>query len=244
MTDRTLVLGIPLPHASFDNYSFISAPSFSEYSRLIVDMESISRVVLEVIDGQVSHSTFAVQPVVNAPTTARAFSLADVIPMREREAGQFFADGGLAVCFACPDAPVEGIEGLGAWRIYGWLPQSEHFRYAEHLLPGFGRAPVHPSGGYTFSPYVEKFGAALAYRCHADEAALARAGGQVFGRSTGGAAVAFELPLAPSRIVFLPPFTGPDADRMEIARTLFQGLEDMAASAPPAAPGWMRKGAP
>ena len=101
--------------------------------------------------------------------------------------------------------------------------------------------PVQPSGGHTLSPYVEKFSAALAYRCAADEPALNRAGGQAFGRSPGGAPVAFELPLASSRIVFLPPFTGPDADRMEIARTLFQGLEEMAASLPPATPGWMRK---
>jgi hypothetical protein len=33
MPPRTLVIGIPLPHSTFDNYSFASAPSISEYTR-------------------------------------------------------------------------------------------------------------------------------------------------------------------------------------------------------------------
>jgi hypothetical protein len=41
---RTLVVGISLPHFTFDNASFLSAPSFSEYGRVIVDLRNRPRV--------------------------------------------------------------------------------------------------------------------------------------------------------------------------------------------------------
>jgi hypothetical protein len=46
---RTLVIGIPLPHPSFDNFSFVSAPSLADYPRAIVEMSAVSRVVEEVV---------------------------------------------------------------------------------------------------------------------------------------------------------------------------------------------------
>src|SRR3990172_4909330 len=39
---RTLVLGIPLPHVTFDNYSFLSAPSLFDYGRAIVETSALS----------------------------------------------------------------------------------------------------------------------------------------------------------------------------------------------------------
>ncbi len=35
---RTLVLGIPLPNVTFDNYTFLSAPSLFDYDRVLIEM--------------------------------------------------------------------------------------------------------------------------------------------------------------------------------------------------------------
>ena len=102
---RTLVIGIPLPHVSFDNYSFASAPALSDYARLIVEASAVSTVVEDVVAGSGGHRNFAGQLLHNAQSTAAAFSLSDLLSMRRREAEWFFARGGTAVCFAHPRRP-------------------------------------------------------------------------------------------------------------------------------------------
>jgi hypothetical protein len=94
---RTLVVGIPLPHVTFDNYSGISAPAFSEYQRLIVETAALSNAVEEVIAGVGEHRNFGGQLVHNGPSTAGAFSLCDLLAMRRRETEWFLSRGGTAV---------------------------------------------------------------------------------------------------------------------------------------------------
>ncbi len=48
---HALVLGIPLPHITFDNYSFLSAPSLFDYYRIIVDLSALSEAVEQERDG-------------------------------------------------------------------------------------------------------------------------------------------------------------------------------------------------
>ncbi len=224
MPPRTLVIGTPLPHVSFDNYSFASAPSISEYARLIVEMSAVSRVVEEISHGSAEHRTFAGQPVVNGDTTASTFGLADLLAMRTREAARLFARGGIVLCIAYPDAVHAGIHGLGAWRRYEWLPTPDGFDYKAGLLPGFGKGPVEVSDpGHSFADYIALYGRRMAYRTHIVEEA--GSGTRVFGRSSGGAAVAFEMALTGGRIIFVPPLQDPEKDRIEIADTLFACFE-------------------
>ena len=44
---RTLVIGIPLPRVSFDNYSFVSAPAFSDYARVFARSRGGGAVAVE-----------------------------------------------------------------------------------------------------------------------------------------------------------------------------------------------------
>src|SRR5947209_3739725 len=115
---RTLVVGIPLPHVTYDNYSFLSAPSFQEYRRLIVEMGAISRAVEEVVAAAAEHRTFAGQPVANGPPNASTFSLPQLLAMRRREADSFLGRGGLVVCFAHPNIVHVGVSGLDRWDRY------------------------------------------------------------------------------------------------------------------------------
>ena len=226
MPPRTLVIGIPMPHATFDNYSIASAPSISEYTRLIVEMSAVSRVVEEIVLGSAEHATFAGQAVANGPTTVRAFGLADLLTMRGRETRQLFAGGGTAVCIAYPDATHEGITGLASWRRYGWLPEPEGFRFGTGLLPGFGKTSVEVSDqAHPFAAYVAMFGSRMAYRAHAAESPAGARALRIFGRSSGGAAVAFDVRVSNGRMVFLPPLTNAEQDRIAVAGTLFESFE-------------------
>ena len=221
MPPRTVVIGIPLPHSTFDNYSFASAPSISEYTRLIVDIAAVSRVVEEIIHGSAEHKTFSGQPVVNGPATAGAFGLRDLLMMRRREAGQFFGRGGIALFIAYPDVLHEGVAGLARWRCYDWLPEPEHFTYETGLLPGFGKTAVEATDpAHPFAAYVALYGPRMAYRAHAAEASALR----IFGMSSGGVAVAFDVRVGNGRIVFVPPLSNPQQDRITVAGTLSESF--------------------
>ena len=226
MPPRTLVIGIPLPHATFDNYSFASAPSISEYTRLIVEMAAVSRVVEEITQGSVEHKTFAGQPVAHGPTTARAFGLADLLAMRAREANQFFGRGGIALCIAYPDAAHEGIAALPGWRRYSWLPDPEDFSYATHLLPGFGKTGAEVCDeAHPFASYVALYGSRMAFRAHVAGKPAGAPPLRIFGRSSGGVAVAFDVRVGSGRAVFVPPLRNPEDDRIAVAGTLFESFE-------------------
>lgn len=242
---RTLVIGIPLPHVTFDNYSFLSAPSFFDYPRMIVETAAVSRAVEETAAGSNEHVTFGGLPVVNGPSGPSAFGLADLLALRRREAERLLRRGGIIACFAHPDVPHQGIRGLEGWRRYDWLPEPEGFRFQEHLLPGFGRAgvvledPSHP-----FAPLLEEYGQRLAYRAYAAEDAPALAeGARVFARSPGGAAVGVELSAEGGRIVLLPPLERLDAtiNRIDLAAVLFRCLERASEQGSGSPPEWIRK---
>ncbi len=240
---RTLVIGIPLPHPSFDNYSFLSAPSFSDYPRMIVDMAAVSRAVEEVVAGSCPHKTYACQPVVNGPSSAEGFGLADLLAMRRREAERFLDSGGVLAALAHPDVPHSRIEGLPGWSRCAWLPPPEGFRYQEHLLPGFGNQGVAlEDGAHPFAPYVEAFGPRLVYRAYADEGAPGfQDYARVFARSPGGAAVGVELTVGEGWLVLLPPLARFEEERPELAETLFQCFERWRDRLRPETPQWVRK---
>ncbi|HEY5640533.1 MAG TPA: hypothetical protein VIW01_10830 [Dehalococcoidia bacterium] len=240
MTVRTLVIGIPLPNASFDNASFLSAPSFSDYTRLFIDPAAASRVIDEAAQGTAVHQTYGGQAIVSGEGSSFAFGLSELLEMRRREAVRLLERGGLIVCLGYPDAVHTDV----AWSRYSWLPADEGFSPAQHLLPGFGTTgalltiETHP-----FAAFVQKLQKHIAYRAHADEEAPAlRERGRVFARSAGGSAVGFELPLAGGQVVFLPALQKPEAIRMQVAEIVVECLEAWEAEKTGARPPeWIRK---
>lgn len=225
---RTLVIGIPLPNASFDNYSFASAPSISEYRRLVVEMSSVCRVVGEIIGSSAEHRTHGGQLVVNGPATDNRFALADLLEMRRREAEQFFARGGVAACYAYPEMRFAGVDGMGEWRSYGWLPAPERFDYTGGLLPGFGKEGAEPlERSHPFAGYVQEFAGVSRYRAFAEDAAISAAGGTVLARSAGGFAIAFEIPVGAGRLVLAPPLMDPSKDRQQVAEAFLAAFDSL-----------------
>ncbi len=242
---RTLVIGISLPHISFDNYSFLAAPCLFDYPRLVVGMGGVSRAVEDVVEGSAEHKTLDGERVVNGPSGPDALGLGELLGRRRLEAERFLARGGVAVCFAYPDMSVPGVEGLPGWRRYDWLPEPEGMRYRQHLIGGYGKLGVELEDvAHQFAPYVEAFGRRLAYRAYVEDGALAVVeGARVFARSPGGAAVGVELPAGGGRVVLLPPLdrVDPAKDRTELAAALFECLERLPAGKGSQPPEWIRK---
>lgn len=223
---RTLILGLPLPNADFDNYSLLSAPSLNEYSHLVVDIGASARAVDDVIGGTGVHTTFTGQALVNGPASSYAFNLAAMLGMRAREMQQVLVNGGLLVCIAFPQATHVLAED-DIRLSYDWIPRAEGFSYADDLLPAFGRpGAVLVDADHAFAPYVEQLAQRIAYRAYVNEdAQLLREQGSVFARSPSGQAIAFDMPLLEGRVVMLPSLLKPEADRIATAKILTECLK-------------------
>ena len=224
---RTLVLGIPLPQSTFDNASFLSAPSFSEYQRVVVEPSASARVVQEVVEGTQVHQTYGGQAIVNGRASAHAFGLGELLDMRRREGQRLIDSGGLVVLFGHPDVTVTGVGGDGEWRTYSWLPAPENLSYAEALVAGFGTpGAVLTDADHPFAPLVQAVANRVAYRAHLDEDALGVGEhARVFCRSAGGVAIGFELAVGQGSVVVLPVIQKPDTDRQAIAAAMVESLE-------------------
>lgn len=225
---RTLVIGIPLPNASFDNHSFLSAPSLADYGRVIVEMEAASKAIAEVVAGTGQHKTYTGLPVKNGDSTTEAIGLADVLAMRKREAEWLLDRGGVICCFAHPDVAIKGVRGLRQLRRYSWLPAPPGFNYAHDLFPSFGKPGVRPGAPHAFARYIEAFGQRAGYRLRLNEGAEGFDDyATVFARSEGGAAIGAELSVLNGSIVLLPPLVRLETDRRALAATLLQCLDEL-----------------
>jgi hypothetical protein len=234
---RTLIVGFPLPNAQFDNHSFVSAPSFGEYQRIIVDMASVSRTVDDVVHGTAAHSTFGGQAVVNGDASPHAFPLGELLAMRRRETEWLLSHGGLVVLIGYPDVPHADVTG-GTWHSYDWLPNPELFSFQRDLLAGFGRpGAVLVDAEHPFAPFVHALASRLAYRVYVNEEAPGIAeNGHVFARSEGGVPIAFDINVGEGHLVVLPPILRPESDRPVIAQAVLDSFErwDARGAAPPA----------
>lgn len=217
---RTLIVGLSLPNADFDNHSFLNAPSFGEYQQLVVDTASASRVIDDVVNGAAAHTTYGGQAIVNGDASAHAFSLHTLLDMRRRETEWVISHNGLVVVLAYPEVTQSDVAG-GPWRSYDWLPRPEAFSFETDLLAGFGRpGAVLIDSEHAFAPYIQQLAPHVAYRVYLNETAAAARNAHVFVRSSGGQAIGFELPLGEGRLVVLPPLVKPESDRPRTAAAI------------------------
>jgi len=100
---RVLVVGFPLPNPQFDNYTLLNSPSWFDYDAVIVEPESVSTVIENVVNRKEEHETRAEEPILNRPTTPFAVALADMIRRRRAEASQLLANGGVIAVFTRPN---------------------------------------------------------------------------------------------------------------------------------------------
>jgi hypothetical protein len=232
LTTRTLIIGLALPNVAFDNATFLSAPSFSEYSRIVVDVSSVAKCVQDVVDGSGAAATFGGQAVVNGPASAYAFPLEELLIMRKRETEWLLRGGGLVVLIGHPLVSIPGVAGLTAWSSYTWLPEPEGATYSELLKPGFGKeGAVLTDVDHPFAPIVSELATRVGYRIAVDESIPSFPEvAHTFARSPGGAAIGVQLKAGGGTVVILPAINNPERDRQQIAAAFVEALSRWDAS--------------
>lgn len=241
---RILSLGFPMPGPSVDNRTFANAPTFFDYDALVVELQALSQLIEEVVDGRNEHVTRSGERVVNGPTTPDAVGLADLLRDRQDETARLLGRGGLLVCFAYPNVVHHRVAGFTGCDRYFWLPAPPGLQYREPFLRrGAGSEIIPTEHDHPFGPFVDQFRGKLAYHAYfADEAPGFAGAARVFARSAGGAAVAVELSLGQGRAVFLPPPARPPSSdqRYAFSNALQDGIRHtlrLAATSSP--PDWL-----
>lgn len=241
---RILSLGVGLPGAPVDNHTFANAPTLFDYDAVVVDPHALSVLIGEIVGGGAEHQTSAGERVVNGATGTDTVGLADLLRSRRDEAQRLLDRGGLAACFAYPNAVHQGVAGFSGCDRYCWLPAPEGLHYGEPLLRrGSGSEIIVLEHDHAFGPFMESMRTKLAYHAYFDETAPGFAGAaNVIARSAGGAPVAVQLTVGRGSVVFLPPLARPPTGEARYAFS--NALQDairhaLNAAARSAAPAWV-----
>lgn len=205
---RVLVIGFPLPNPQFDNYNLLTSPSWLDYDAVIVEPESVSTVIEDVLNRREEHQTRAEEPVLNRPTNPFAVALGDVVKQRRAEAAQLLANGGVLAVFARPNVVHEGVVGFPGCDRYAWLPAPASVSWEPPFLvraEGSEVRAVDPA--HPFAGTIDRHNRWYAYRARIDENVPGfPAFGHVIARSYGGAAIGAELRVGGGRVILLPAF--------------------------------------
>ena len=209
---RILTIGCPLPHRDVDNHGVANAPSIFDYDACVIDMQALSDQVEAIAAGSPGYKASDGRPIHNAGTTSSAYGLAELLEQRRYELRALVERGGVIVAFAYQNIAHPSVAGLPGFERYSLLPASaggdSPFRWPR-LRPADGRGIVSVADRHPVAGYLDSVATRLHYRAIFDAAAPGMPPGlEVLARSSGGAAVAAELPVANGRIVLLPPAEG------------------------------------
>ena len=237
---RILSLGVPLPGPKVDNHGFADAPCFFDYDAIVVEPLALSALIDDVVAGRGEHATRGGERLTNGLSGPDAVALAELLRDRRDETARLLANGGLAVCFATPNAVHAGVAGFAGCDRYCWLPAPAGLAYGEpHLRRGAGSEIIPLEHDHPFGPFVEQFRGKLAYRAYLADGAP---GVRVIARSAGGAAVAVELAVGPGKVVLLPPAAKlPTGDqRYAYSNAIQEGIrQTLRLASGSSAPAWL-----
>lgn len=226
---RVLLIGFALPNPSFDNYSFLQAPSFYDYDAVVIEPAQVSRVIEDVLARADDHTTYSGEPVLNEPPGPFVTGLAEHLQRRRDETERLLAAGKLLIVFARPNVPHSHVLGLPGYDRYGWLPAPPGVVYRPpQLIPADGRGVTVEDATHPFSPLVDRFQNWFTYRAaFSEHLPDFPSYGRVLLRSPGGVPVGVELRVGPGRILFLPALEDvPSGDmRFDLANVLHESIK-------------------
>ena len=240
---RILSIGQGMPDPAMDNYNWASALSFFDFDALLIDpMLGVSKFVEDVARGEGDYKTYDDIPVAEGFSNADAAGVVDILRRRRDETERFLARGGLVVCFAYPDVAHNRVTGFTGFHRYHWLPAPQDCDYGPaYLKPASGRSVKVLDWEHPFANFLDATTAFL-YRASIAEGAAGFPGAKVIARSSGGAAVAVDMPLGGGRLILIPALavnvTG--GQRSQIAANLSAAIRNtLLTAAEGDAPGWI-----
>ena len=241
---RILAIGYPLPDMAMDNYNVLTAPSYSDYDALIIDPASITSTVRALIDDGHAFEAFDGRPVINAPTTASAVSVADQLRRRTDETTRLLEAGGTVVVMARPNATQAGVLGFEGCDRYHWLPAPGGLAWSlPYLRAAEGKTVRIVAEDHPMASVLRNFRSDIGYRATFDDRqSILRSTGRVIAAGGSGLPIAMEFPANGGRIVFVPAF-GDDlsTSRSPLATALVDACRRLnIAPTPQEAPYWVR----
>lgn len=241
---RVLVIGYPMPDASIDNYSVMTAPSYYDYDALVVDPASITRDVRRLIEDGQEFEAHDSRPVLNAPTSASAVSAADQVRRRADETRRMLEAGATVIVLGRPNAVQGGLAGFEGCDRYSWLPAPAGLAWGTpYLKPAEGKnvrvaAEDHPAAGL-----LREYRKEITYRVAFDDRLPeVRNAGRVIATSGAGVPIAMEFSVLSGRVLFLPVFGDePGTVRAQISTSIVELCTRLAdGGATDEAPYWVR----
>jgi hypothetical protein len=237
-------LGQGLPDAVIDNFNWASALSFYDYDAMVVDPSAgVSQVIESVLRGEGEFQTYDDVPVLDGPTSAESVGLADLLRRRRDETETLLARGGLVVCFGYPDVPHSRVGGFtGAHRFY-WLPAPTGCDYGpDYVRAASGRHLSVVDWEHPFANFLDARRNDILYRASFAEGARGFPGARVIARSSGGTAIAIDVPVGGGRVIFVPapPQHQTSSERSRFASDLVAAIRNtLLTSAEGNAPDWI-----
>lgn len=241
---RVLVIGYPLPDPEIDNYTVMSAPSYSDYDALVIDPSSITRDARLLIEEGKEFEAFDGRPVVNAPTSASAVSAADQIRRRTDETRRLLESGATVLIFARPNAIQGGVLGFEGCDRYAWLPAPGGLSWGPpYLRAAEGKTVRIVAEDHPAASLLRTYRKEVNYRATFDDRQTElRSAGRVLAAGGSNVPIAMEFPVLGGRIVFLPAFSESTGSvRSEIASAVVDLLRRLSGTATrEEAPYWVR----
>lgn len=203
---RVLSIGFPLPNVAIDNYSALSAPSYSDYDVLIVDPASITRDVHDLLTDVRNFEAQDDRPVLNAPTTSTSVSATDQLRRRLDETTRLLENGGLVVVFGRPDATITGLLGFEGCDRYHWLPAPAGLAWGPPFLKAAeGKTVRIVAEQHPFAEVLREHRKEAGYRAMFDDRQAAiRAHGRTIASGGSRVPIAMEFEVLGGRVTFIP----------------------------------------
>jgi len=203
---RVLSIGFPLPNVAIDNYSALSAPSYSDYDVLIVDPASITRDVHDLLTDVRNFEAQDDRPVLNAPTTATSVSATEQLRRRLDETTRLLENGGLVVVFGRPDATIAGLLGFEGCDRYHWLPAPAGLAWGPPFLKAAeGKTVRIVAEQHPFAEVLREHRKEAGYRAMFDDRQAAiRAHGRTIAAGGSRVPIAMEFEVLGGRVTFIP----------------------------------------
>lgn len=203
---RVLSIGFPLPNVAIDNYSALSAPSYSDYDVLVIDPASITRDVHDLLTDVRNFEAQDDRPVLNAPTTATSVSATEQLRRRLDETTRLLENGGLVVVFGRPDATIAGLLGFEGCDRYHWLPAPAGLAWGPPFLKAAeGKTVRIVAEQHPFAEVLREHRKEAGYRAMFDDRQAAiRAHGRTIAAGGSRVPIAMEFEVLGGRVTFIP----------------------------------------
>jgi hypothetical protein len=191
---------------AIDNYSALSAPSYSDYDVLIVDPASITRDVHDLLTDVRNFEAQDDRPVLNAPTTSTSVSATDQLRRRLDETTRLLENGGLVVVFGRPDATITGLLGFEGCDRYHWLPAPAGLAWGPPFLKAAeGKTVRIVAEQHPFAEVLREHRKEAGYRAMFDDRQAAiRAHGRTIASGGSRVPIAMEFEVLGGRVTFIP----------------------------------------